>query len=164
MLETKNNNLNEFYTSKDESKVRFYTSPDDIVHYRNGYNNFSFTPQSQLNINENNKSNVSGEQTANQQMFPLFPTIPSRYGGSMDIPKNELKLDGELFAIERSSNSMDKENSQQSVNVKPASTGPTVRNVGSTRHSTEENESVSENNTYMKGRKCKFGIFYLIIY
>lgn len=70
--ETKNNNLNEiFYNQPFESPLKFYTSPDDISDYRASYpySNFSFTPQSQLNINEVMAPNL---------IYPknyVFPTI-----------------------------------------------------------------------------------------
>jgi hypothetical protein len=69
LKETNDNNLNEkFFNHFSENPLKFYTSQDDVTDYRSCYpqSNFSFTPQSQLNINNMQKNNI-------------FPTIPDNY-------------------------------------------------------------------------------------
>jgi hypothetical protein len=66
-IDTNINNLNEISLKTN----KFSTSPDDILDYRSTYqySNFSFTPQSQLNINEEISYNKSN----------FFPSIPNNY-------------------------------------------------------------------------------------
>jgi len=69
LKETNDNNLNEkFFKNCSEHPLKFYTSQQDVTDYRSCYHqsNFSFTPQSQLNINNMQKNNI-------------FPTIPENY-------------------------------------------------------------------------------------
>ncbi len=91
-LEIKENNLSNLNDSlpkgQDDSKMKFYTSPDDILLYRNSYpyGNFSFTPQCQLNINDAYGTN---------QPYPMFPTIPNHY------KQPQLTLEDSLFSENR---------------------------------------------------------------
>ncbi len=90
-FETKNNNLNEInenndtHLSDDSSKLKFRTNPEDINLYRSTYNNnFTFTPQSQLNLNE---PYMGGNMMHNYP--PNFPTIRNKSGSGKVPDANE---------------------------------------------------------------------------
>jgi hypothetical protein len=111
-LEPKSNNMNEVFGGNpahtqeylsSSQKIKFYTCPDDVLAYRNGYPyaNFSFTPQSQTQLNMN-------DNYSTQQMFPIFPTIPQHYKVNQKPLKQELTLDENLFTMDRT-NSKDRE-------------------------------------------------------
>ncbi len=75
-LEVKTNNLNEISvdsTNSNSSKIKFYTSPDDVFNYRSSYpyTNYSFTPQSAQTPFENFTS------------YGIFPSIPNSYKMNM---------------------------------------------------------------------------------
>jgi hypothetical protein len=79
-----------------ESNLKFFTSPDDAHSYRSGYqyNNFSFTAQSQLSINENYIE-------TNMPTYFMFPTIPNNYKSNQAPVKNDINLDDNIFTYEK---------------------------------------------------------------
>ena len=117
-LETKINNLSEISLNnndpKENTSFKFYTSPDDLIHYRAAYpyNNYTFTPQNIVSLHENFYPMVGG--------YPIFPTIPAHYKG-IEVGENYNTTNNNLNSF-NNLNTLNNLNNTATLNAKEENT------------------------------------------